>query len=358
MASTRIIKFPVSDQEAESVIVQIKSHGRRSLDLRLVATEKHAPYVCILKHNDVASLRVKNCPVSLQEWEHVLEAVLGDERLDGIHATATVQPKALLSLTVRKQVQGVTQRLGVIEFACDPKERIQLYEWCDTALDALAESKAEAQASAARARELEAAVSDLQMQLSELVEAKQQDETALLCKVQDLLNEKKVKIREQQKIITTIVSQRDEPSCSLPEAKIKSEPSPEPNIKPEPRPARRQVPSRRTKRKAKSPPVDSDDSSHQDQIVNEPSSEEAQETDSSDMSDRTASTADSDGNDAPRDTVSAPGRSQARRQTEEQTSGPKKQAEKPPPPRRLPFTKSNAAATNAAEDDTDSDDEL
>ncbi|PHH81624.1 hypothetical protein CDD82_317 [Ophiocordyceps australis] len=356
MASTRVIKFPANDQDSESVIVQVKSHGRRSLDLRLVGTEKHAPYLCILKHNDVASLCVKNCPVSVQEWEHVLEAVLRGEHLDGIHTTATVHTKSSLSLTVRKQVQGVTQRLGIIEFACDQKERIQLYDWCDTALDALAESKAEAQASAARARELEAAVSDLQTQLNELVETKQQDETALLCKFRDLLNEKKVKIREQQKIITATVSQRDEPSCSQPEAKIKSEPSPEPNIiRPGPRPARRSAPSRRTKRKAKSPPVDSDGSSDH---VNEPSSEEAQETDSSYMSAGTASTAGSDGNDDRKDTVSAPGSGQTRHQTQGQMSGPKNQVEKPPEPRRLPFTKSNTAATNVAEDETDSDDEL
>jgi len=44
--NTRVVKFPRSDDESTSVLVQVTSSGRKALDLKLVATEGEAPYVC------------------------------------------------------------------------------------------------------------------------------------------------------------------------------------------------------------------------------------------------------------------------------------------------------------------------
>lgn len=46
MAPTRVVKIPRSDDESASVLVQATPSGRRPLDLKLVATEGEAPYVC------------------------------------------------------------------------------------------------------------------------------------------------------------------------------------------------------------------------------------------------------------------------------------------------------------------------
>lgn len=55
-----------------------------------------------------------------------------------------------------------------------------------------------------RTRELEGSVDELKTQLEDLIQAKDKDETALLEKFRDLLNEKKVKIREQQRLLASV----------------------------------------------------------------------------------------------------------------------------------------------------------
>ncbi|PHH89704.1 hypothetical protein CDD83_5455 [Cordyceps sp. RAO-2017] len=201
MTSSRVLSFPRSDRDSASVLVHVASVGKKPLDLKLLATEGEAPYVCLLKHDRVASLRVKNCPVSETEWEHILLALLQQEPVEGIQAAANIQPDSSICLTIRKQVQGITQRLGAISLACDQAERIELFQWCELSLDALDRHKTNEASLAAQIRVLDSEVEQLRAQLEELVQAKQDDETALLLKCRDLLNEKKAKIREQQKTI-------------------------------------------------------------------------------------------------------------------------------------------------------------
>ncbi|KAL3960140.1 hypothetical protein ACCO45_005257 [Purpureocillium lilacinum] len=324
--STRVVKFPRSDDESTSVLVQVTSSGRKALDLKLVATEGEAPYVCTLKHDRVSSLRVKNCPVSEKEWEQILESIFEQELVEDIQATATVSTDSSISVTVRKQVQGITQRLGAITLNCDQKEGIELFQWCEVSLDALAQAKREAASGIAKARELEAAVTELQSQLDELVESKQEDETSLLQKFRDLLNEKKVKIREQQKS-----PQEDE------------------------QPARRAAQSRPAKRKtrASNNAEDADGDEDVDMVK-----EEAEDTDPGETSEGTASTASVNDEDEaePKAARNAAGRQDSKRQ---RTSPEKKAQEAPPATRRLPFANRKAKApAPAAAGDTDSDDEL
>ncbi|KAG8419068.1 hypothetical protein J3459_011562 [Metarhizium acridum] len=204
MAPKRVLKFSQSENESSYVLVQVSSKGSKPLDLKLVGTEGEAPYVCSLRHDRVASLRVKNCPVSEAEWQTVLQSVFEQQPLPDIQASATVQSGSSISLTVRKQVQGITQRLGAITLGYDGDEAIELFEWCATSVDAVTQAKAAASASDAQVRDLQTSVDELRSQLDELVAAKQEDEAVVLQKFRDLLNEKKVKIREQQKIITEL----------------------------------------------------------------------------------------------------------------------------------------------------------
>ena len=82
-------------------------------------------------------------------------------------------------------------------------EDIQLFDWCAVAAEASTESKAAVSSAVAKAADLENIVNEVKSQMDDLVQAKQEDETALLQKFQGLLNEKKVKIREQQKVIAS-----------------------------------------------------------------------------------------------------------------------------------------------------------
>lgn len=51
---------------------------------------------------------VKNCPTSDTEWHAILTSLLSQEPLADIQATASVQSGSSISITIRKQVQGIT----------------------------------------------------------------------------------------------------------------------------------------------------------------------------------------------------------------------------------------------------------
>ncbi|KAJ6441944.1 DNA double-strand break repair and VJ recombination XRCC4 [Purpureocillium lavendulum] len=336
--TTRVIKFPRSDDESTSVLVQVTSSGRHALDVKLVATEGEAPYVCTLKHDRVSSLRVKNCPVTEKEWEQILVSIFEQEVIEDIQATATVSSESSISLTVRKQVQGITQRLGAITLNCDQNEAIELFQWCEVSLDALAQAKREAASYVAKASEVEAAVNDLQSQLDELVAAKQDDESVLLQKFRDLLNEKKVKIREQQKIIAS--------------SAVNGGPSSPQTAQADGQPTRRAGQSRPAKRKAGT--SNKPEEEQEDVDVDMVKEEEPEDTDPGQTSEGTASTASENGDEA----EPTGARKSARHSGERQPTPPKQKGQEPPPARRsLPFSGKKAAAP-AAGGDTDSDDEL
>jgi hypothetical protein len=61
-----------------------------------------------VKQDRVASLRVKNCPASEAEWEDILQHVLRQDPIPDIHASAVVETGSSISLTIRKQIQGIT----------------------------------------------------------------------------------------------------------------------------------------------------------------------------------------------------------------------------------------------------------
>ncbi len=85
-----------------------------------------------------------------------------------------------------------------------------------------------------KAAELEAAVTGLKDQLAELIQAKRTDEAEMLEKFRDLLNEKKVKIREQQQILLAgpppglVASLGHSAGTPATEATIKEEPESSP----------------------------------------------------------------------------------------------------------------------------------
>jgi hypothetical protein len=92
----------------------------------------------------------------------------------------------------------------------------------------------------AKAADLEARITELRSQLDELTESKKAREAEILQKFCGLLNEKKVKIREQQRLLST--AQVDPSRLDAARASQALQPKIEEDRKP--------APSRRTKRKA------------------------------------------------------------------------------------------------------------
>ncbi|GAB0133841.1 hypothetical protein EsDP_00002235 [Epichloe bromicola] len=335
----RVLKFVRTDEESSSVLVHVSSKGSKALDLKLIGTEGAAPYACSLRHDRVSSLRVKNCPVSETEWQNILISIFQQELHSDIRATATVQSESSIVLTVRKQVQGITQRLGAISLNYEVNETIELFDWCAISVDALTQIQESATESAGKFSGMQASVDDLKSQLDELIQAKQEDEVALLQKFRDLLNEKKVKIRQQQKIIMELsVNGRG----TSEEPKSKDEQS---GLKPSG--------TRATKRKAKA--ADLEEPAEELTVAVKSESEDSDGGHTTEATASVASDDDNDDDDDDDDDDDAMDEPQGSFQGAHESKPSQKQAVAPPPPRSLPFQRKKPVATA---NDTDSDDEL
>ncbi|KAJ3468571.1 hypothetical protein MRS44_002636 [Fusarium solani] len=359
MAQTRILRFARSDDKSAFVLVQVTPKGSKPLDLKLVGTEgrRHMSHHA-MKHDRVVSLRVKNCPASEDEWQSILEALFQQEPVPDIQATATVQSDKNISITIRKEIQGITQRLGAVTLNYDPDEAIELFEWCGAAVESSAASKQAVADLTVKSTDSEAAVAQLQSQLEELLRAKDEDETALLRKFRDLLNEKKVKIREQQQVLASTTFNASMPGQSqrAESVEVKVE---EPEVKQPKKPVRKAGKSRTAKRKAPTPKPIEESEEEDVQPMEVDIKQEPEDTDPGNTTEATASVSGDDEDDAGVLSSSSQQRAVSESAASQEDAPP--QVSQPPPRRELPFAlrkKSAKPAPPPAGSDTDSDDEL
>ncbi|KAL2116831.1 hypothetical protein VTJ04DRAFT_8999 [Mycothermus thermophilus] len=201
--SSHIIRIPRTDEDGSFVLGEVTPSGSKPLNLKLVATEGEEPYVLKLRHDRIGDLRASNNPCSLDEWEKILKSfLLGDEPVEGVEAGAESSVGKAIVITIRRRVAGISQRLGSLTLSHKPDEAIQLFDWCGAAIEERERLRSDLRASDAKAASLEAQVAELRAQLEELTEAKTAREAELLEKFCALLNEKKVKIREQQRLLS------------------------------------------------------------------------------------------------------------------------------------------------------------
>lgn len=252
-------------------------------------------------------------------------------------------------------------------------EQFDIVDWCNTALLAKKQIEADLRSATSKAEELENAVKELKDQLEELIEAKKADESELLVKFRDLLNEKKVKIREQQRLL---MANNVDPA--------------ETGAVPSPRRVARQTgkghlpkPSRPGKRKAVAPEPEEEEEEEEPVRVPGKGKEGEEDDDLEKMeldkrhgeedseADRTTEVDDDDetGSDPDADDDEpVPAGRQATRDIEKPPAAntrhaSQKKVETPPPPRTLPFAQRKAAGKPAPDpepegSETESDDEL
>lgn len=239
MGETHILRVPRVDDDGGYVLIQVTPNGRKDLDLKLLATDGLSPFVAELKQSRVSTLKEKKHPCSEDEWERILTEVLLDRQSDPeIEAAAHVEPDESVTLIVRRSISGIKQRIGSITLKYREDEGIELFDWCGNAVEAKEQVKADLSAATTKVEELQNAVDELKDQLEELIEAKKADETELLEKFRDLLNEKKVKIREQQRML--MANDVDVSGFIKPEPKSQSQPKiPETTKGRKPKPSRR-----------------------------------------------------------------------------------------------------------------------
>lgn len=95
------------------------------------------------------------------------------------------------------------QRLGAFNLTYIEDQEIELFDWCGEAVQSASTLAIELASFKSRFKEQQETISKLNAQLEELIAAKASHETELLEKFRDLLNEKKAKIRDQQRLLAT-----------------------------------------------------------------------------------------------------------------------------------------------------------
>ncbi|KAF9877727.1 hypothetical protein CkaCkLH20_04862 [Colletotrichum karsti] len=361
MASGHVLRFPRSDREGAFVIVQATPTRSKALDVKLVGTDGVEPYAVSLRHDKIASLRVKNSPCSEEEWVSILTSVISQDPANDVEVVASVEDESSITLTVRKKGKEFSQRLGAIELSHSPRELIELYDWCGLSVQTANEAKEALASATAKASQLEETVRDLQAHLEELVAAKEANETELLEKFCLLLNEKKLKIRQQQLLLASVSAN---PGRLASPAVKEENPTQEPNL-PRQRAKRAPAKSRQSKRKEAPAPIEEDDSDDGFERMNVDSAAKSatnasdQERDTTEDEDATAS---EDEDDEPVVASSSSTTAPARQPLPAREKPKPANVEAPPPKRELPFAKKKQAPAKPppppAGSETESDDEL
>ena len=209
MAMQQILRLPRTDKTSEHVLLNITKTGSRGLDLKLIGTDQEHLYHAQIKESDIKNLQTSNYGGNLEEWKTILSYLLLHEReegllpevLHGLEIVAAISGETV-TITLRKNIKGITQRLGVIKLDVDDeREEVSAFEWVDVAVaasDGLQTQLDELQASMTSQQEQ---VTKLSAQLDDLVKAKKEHEDELLAKFAALLNAKKLKIRDQQRLL-------------------------------------------------------------------------------------------------------------------------------------------------------------
>ncbi len=320
-------------------------------------------------------MRDSRSQLSEEQWQNILLSSLLHRRItaqtsdahtvEKLEINATIAEDSL-SIHFRNNISGIIQKLGEIQLKQDEKEEIDSISWCGTAVQRGNDLEAEVQDLTNKYEEQGKTIEKLNQQLEDLIEAKKSHENALLEKFRELLNAKKLKIRDQQRLLA---GAKVDPTHAAKIQYARSAPK-----------THTPTASRASKRKAKGDATASESSEEdsfepkavaQKDEVN--GSEEADNTPEA-SDDATEDESDDDLDSAPRPSI-FPTKTKARE--DEQGGDQKMQTDELPPTRQLPFEKSDAGGgreqvsqptgedrstlnqeAGNEDDETDDDDEL
>ncbi|KAI1427545.1 hypothetical protein F5Y12DRAFT_712080 [Xylaria sp. FL1777] len=198
-----VLRFPISGQDWGSFLMELSSNGSRPLDLKLVGSESTAVFTAKLRHKRIDEYKASPGPCTDEEWAQILTSTFVDLKLvPDIEIKADVQSDGTsVTLSFRKNIQGITQRLGSINLDENDKTEISPFDWCVSAIESRSKVTEELAAATAKIESLEHSIEQLKAQLEDFIAAKEEDETQMLEKFRDLLNEKKLKIRQQHRLL-------------------------------------------------------------------------------------------------------------------------------------------------------------
>ncbi|KAJ5718724.1 hypothetical protein N7488_004370 [Penicillium malachiteum] len=209
----RVLRIPRSDEQDSFILIHVVSSGGGPLNLTLTATEGECPYAATVKASHLKGLRAKNYQGSDDEWTQIISHILkqstpttSSAAYVGVETSASItgsndEDKELV-ITVRKRVQSITQKLGSITLKQDDDQAIELFEWSGISLARVEELENQTIELSDRCRVADETIQKLKEQLDDLIKAKVQHESNLIANFAQLLNEKKLKIRNQQRLLS------------------------------------------------------------------------------------------------------------------------------------------------------------
>ena len=120
--------------------------------------------------------------------------------MDNLETVANVSDTHL-TLAFRKNISGIHQRLGEISLKIDEKEDPNLVAWVQTATTRAGLLDEQVSSLQEKFDEQSEVIKRLELHFEELSKASKEHEETLLQKCCELLNEKKGKIRDQQRLL-------------------------------------------------------------------------------------------------------------------------------------------------------------
>ncbi|KAJ6001767.1 hypothetical protein N7522_006994 [Penicillium canescens] len=210
----RVLRFPRSDEAGAFVLIHVSQNSSAPFDLTLTATEGESPYISLLKQARLKDLRAKNYQGSEDDWANTVSLILGQSSppsdepdwATGLETVATIsdsEEDKEIVITIRKRVQTITQRLGALVLKQDDEQAVELFEWTGIAVMRADMLEQQVSSLTSRYRLAEDTIHKLNEQLENLMQAKTQHETQLVTNFAQLLNEKKLKIRNQQRLLAS-----------------------------------------------------------------------------------------------------------------------------------------------------------
>lgn len=208
MAQDHILRLPRSDISNEYLLVNISGSGNKPLNLKLVASEGEHVYPTTLKESNIKSLQEHHFEGGLDEWRSFLAYALLRQRpsgslpasWQGFEIVAAIKGETAI-ITIRNNFGGIHKKLGTIKLEQNDAEEINPFDWANTAVATADELRDQLETLQAYVATNTEQVAKLNRELNNLVKVKREHEEELVKKFAALLNSKKLKIRDQQRLL-------------------------------------------------------------------------------------------------------------------------------------------------------------
>ncbi|ORY01504.1 hypothetical protein BCR34DRAFT_627739 [Clohesyomyces aquaticus] len=204
-----IVAVEPASGDGPVVVLEVRQRSdSRPLDVDLIGCEEEYPYVATIQQRDIGKLQ-KNFKGSSDEWNTLLSHFLlqqqpedGDTKiLDGVRMVYSLTTRKKLEIVFRQDVQGIKVTLGEIVLPCDEEAEILPFEWAQVSAQAHALALSEIAELKSKLHSKQSTVDKLNAQLEDFIKTKNESDTAMLQQFMELLNEKKRKIRDQQRLL-------------------------------------------------------------------------------------------------------------------------------------------------------------